>query len=48
MEEWKKWTIVVAGLVAAVSPWVGTEANTHYWLPVIGGVVAALTALLLE
>jgi hypothetical protein len=35
--------IVIAGLVAAVGHWV-----TGMWLDVIGGLVAAIVALMLE
>ena len=41
MESWKKWTIVVAGLVAVVGHWL-----TGYWLDVIGGAVAAIVGLM--
>ncbi len=42
MEAWKKWVIVVAGLVAAVNHWV----DPKYWLDVVGGVVAAVVGLM--
>ena len=43
MEAWKKWTIVVAGLVAVVGHWA-----TGYWLDVIGGAVAAIVGLMAD
>lgn len=42
-EEWHKWVIVLAGIVAIVGQWV-----TGYYLPVIGGAVAAVVALLMK
>ena len=41
MEDWKKWVIVVAGVVAVTSHWV-----PGYWLDVAGGAVAAVVALI--
>lgn len=41
MENWKKWVIVVAGIVAVVNHWM-----PGYWLDVVGGAVAAVVALL--
>jgi hypothetical protein len=44
MEVWQKWVIVVAGLVAAVGNFWGMD----YYLPLIGGAVAAIVGLLLK
>ncbi len=41
MNDWKRWVIVVAGVVAVVGHWV-----PGYWLDVIGGAVAAIVALI--
>ncbi len=41
MEAWQKWLVVVAGIVALLDQWV-----TGYYLNVIGGVVAAIIALI--
>jgi len=41
MNDWKKWVIVVAGVVAAVGQFWGM----NYYLPLIGGAVAAVVAL---
>jgi len=43
MDAWMKWVIFVAGLLAILNHWVA-----GYWLDVIGGVVAAVLALLLK
>jgi|TARA_Y100000310_G_scaffold342013_1_gene443327 hypothetical protein len=43
MNDWQKWVIVLAGLVALVGHWV-----TGLWLDVIGGAVAAIVGLMLE
>ena len=40
--DWKKWVIVVAGLVAVVGQFWGMQ----YYLPLIGGAVAAVLALI--
>ena len=45
MESWHKWLIFVAGIVAVLNHWVGAGA---YWLDVIGGLVAAIVALLFD
>jgi hypothetical protein len=44
MADWKKWVIVLAGVVAAVGQFYGA----NWYLPLIGGAVAAVVALLLE
>ncbi len=44
MDEWKKWVIVVAGVVAVIGQFWGSQ----YYLPLIGGAVAAIVGLLLE
>ena len=41
MEAWQKWIIVIAGIVAIINQWV-----PGYWLDVIGGLVAAIIALI--
>lgn len=41
MDDWRKWVIVVAGLVAVVGQFWGSE----FYLPLIGGAVAAVVAL---
>lgn len=41
MDDWRKWVIVVAGLVAVVGQFWGFE----FYLPLIGGAVAAVVAL---
>jgi hypothetical protein len=42
-DDWKKWAIVAGGVVAIAGQW-----YPQYWLPVIGGAVAAVVALLPE
>jgi hypothetical protein len=44
MDAWKKWVVVLAGLVAAVGQFWGAE----YYLPLVGGVVALVVGLLLK
>jgi len=44
MNDWRKWVIVVAGIVAAVGQFWGM----NYYLPLIGGAVAAVVALVPE
>ena len=41
MDDWRKWVIVVAGLVAVVGQFQWSE----FFLPLIGGAVAAVVAL---
>lgn len=43
MESWQKWVIVAAGVVALVNHWA-----MGYWLDVVGGLVAAVVALISE
>lgn len=43
MQAWHKWVIFVAGIVAILNHWV-----VGFWLDVIGGLVAAVVALLLK
>ena len=43
MEEWKKWAIVLGGVVAVVGQWV-----TGYYLALIGGAVAAVIGLMAD
>ena len=42
MADWKKWAIVAGGVVAVVGQFWGAE----YYLPLVGGAVAAVVALL--
>lgn len=42
MESWHKWLIVLGGLVALVGQFWGAE----FFLPLIGGAVAAIIGLL--
>ena len=42
--DWKKWVIVLGGVVAAVGQFWGS----NYYLPLVGGAVAAVVALLPE
>lgn len=44
MDAWKKWVIFAAGLVAIIGQFWGAG----YYLPLIGGVVTAVLALMLE
>lgn len=47
MEDWKKWVIVVAGVAAAVGQfWGGPGASLNLYLPLVGGAVAAVVALI--
>lgn len=41
MEAWQKWLIVIAGIVAIIGQWYPSA-----YLPVIGGAVAAIIALM--
>ena len=41
MDDWRKWVIVVAGVVAGVGQFWGSI----YYLPLVGGAVAAVVAL---
>lgn len=43
-DDWKKWAVVAGGVVAAVGQFWGME----YCLPLIGGAVAAVVALMPE
>jgi len=42
--DWKKWAVVLGGVAAAVGQFWGA----NYYLPLIGGAVAAVVALLPE
>ena len=42
MTDWKKWAIVAGGVVAVVGQFWGYD----YYLPLVGGAVAAVVALL--
>ena len=42
MEDWKKWVIVLGGVVAAVGQFWGSQ----WYLPLIGGAAAAVVALI--
>ena len=44
MDAWMKWVIVIAGLVAVIGQFWGM----NYYLPLIGGAVAAIVGLLLK
>jgi len=44
MADWKKWVIVAGGVIAAVGQFWGVD----YYLPLIGGAVAAIIGLLIE
>ena len=44
MDTAQKWVIVIAGLVAVIGQFWGA----HYYLPFIGGAVAAIVALFLK
>ena len=44
MESWHKWLIVLGGIVAVVGQFWGD----NYYLPLIGGAVAAIVGLLLQ
>lgn len=44
MDDWKKWVIVTGGVIAAIGQFWGVE----YYLPLIGGAVAAIIGLLME
>jgi len=41
MNDWKKWAVIVGGLVAVVGQFWGME----YYLPLIGGVLALIGGL---
>jgi hypothetical protein len=41
-DDWKKWVIVLGGVVAVVGQFWGA----NYYLPLIGGAVAAVFALM--
>ena len=41
MDDWKKWAVIVGGLVAVVGQFWGME----YYLPLIGGVLALIGGL---
>jgi len=42
MNDWKRWLIVLGGVVAVVGQFWGAE----FYLPLIGGAVAAILALI--
>jgi|TARA_B100000315_G_C14563543_1_gene581747 hypothetical protein len=42
MEDWQKWVTVLGGVVAVVGQFWGA----NYYLPLIGGAVAAIVALI--
>ena len=44
MEAWHKWLIVLGGIVAIIGQFWGA----NYYLPLIGGAVAAIVGLLLK
>jgi len=44
MGDWKKWVAVLGGLVALVGQFWGA----NYYLPAVGGAVAAIAALLID
>ena len=46
MDEWRKWVIVGAGIVALVGQfWGGPGMSPNLYLPLIGGAVAGVVAL---
>ncbi len=44
MEAWQKWLVILGGVVAVVGQFWGSE----FYLPLIGGAVAAIVGLLLD
>ena len=44
MEAWQKWLVILGGVVAVIGQFWGTE----FYLPLIGGAVAAIVGLLLD
>jgi len=48
MNDWRKWVIVLAGVVAAVGQFWGGPSGPNFYLPLIGGAVAAVVALVPE
>ena len=46
--DWKKWVIVLGGVVAVVGQFWPAGAANSYYLPLIGGAVAAVVELLPE
>jgi len=46
MVEWQKTVIVIGGLIAIVGQFWGGSAPTNYYLPLIGGVLALIGALI--
>jgi hypothetical protein len=42
MNDWRRWVIVVAGVAAAVGQFWGAD----WFLPLVGGAVAAIVALI--
>ena len=46
-DDWKKWVIVLGGVVAVVGQfWGGPGMSPNLYLPLIGGAVAAVFALM--
>jgi len=41
---WQKWAIIIGAIVAIIGQWWGT----NYYLPVIGGVLVLIGALVKE
>ena len=49
MDDWRKWVIVAGGLVAVVGQfWGGPGMTPNLYLPLVGGAVAAVVALIPE
>ena len=46
VDNWKKWAIVAGGVVAVIGQF--WSMGMDYYLPLIGGAVAAVVALLPE
>ncbi len=45
MGGWHGWVALIGGILAVASQWVGTDANSHYWLPVLGGALAIIAGI---
>jgi hypothetical protein len=49
MNDWKKWVVVAGGVVAAVGQFYGGPGmSPNLYLPLVGGAVAAVVALVPE
>ena len=46
MKDWQKWAVIVGGIVAIVGQfWGGPGMEQNFYLPVIGGVLVLIGAL---